>query len=242
LWSEPLARGWNELLRAVRQQFALSPRLKELGVCTVAKLTGAHYEFIHHAPEYVKAGGSAEALVKLDAPDAAAVDPVFSADEQLVIRYAIAMTREVAVPESLFAEIRARFNETEIVELTATIGTYNLVARFLVALQRRARTLMQHPATMSRILHRSLRVTLPTAVAAEGVTITDRDGRRYIDASGGAAVSCLGTRTPTCWRRCTRRSTRSPMRTPASSRPMSPKSSPMSWSPMRRPESATSIW
>jgi len=134
LWSEPLARGWNELLRAVRQQFALSPRLKELGVCTVAKLTGAHYEFIHHAPEYVKAGGSAEALVKLDAPDAAAVDPVFSADEQLVIRYAIAMTREVAVPESLFAEIRARFNETEIVELTATIGTYNLVARFLVAL------------------------------------------------------------------------------------------------------------
>ena len=51
---------------------------------------------------------------------------------------------------------------------------------------------MQHPATMSRILHRSLRVTLPTAVAAEGVTITDRDGRRYIDASGGAAVSCLG--------------------------------------------------
>ena len=134
LWSEPLARGWNELPRAVRQQFALSPRLKELGVCTVAKLTGAHYEFIHHAPEYVKAGGSAEALVKLDAPDAAAVDPVFSADEQLVIRYAIAMTREVAVPESLFAEIRARFNETEIVELTATIGTYNLVARFLVAL------------------------------------------------------------------------------------------------------------
>src|SRR4029453_9347569 len=47
LWSEPLARGWNGLLRAVRQEFAFSPRLKELGVCTVAKLTGAHYEFIH---------------------------------------------------------------------------------------------------------------------------------------------------------------------------------------------------
>ena len=57
LWSEPLARGWNEMLRAVRQEFAVSPRLKELSVCTVAKLTGAAYEFAHHAPEYVKAGG-----------------------------------------------------------------------------------------------------------------------------------------------------------------------------------------
>ena len=45
---------------------------------------------------------------------------------------------------------------------------------------------------MSHILHRTLRHTLPTAVAAGGVTITDREGRRYIDASGGAAVSCLG--------------------------------------------------
>ena len=47
---------------------------------------------------------------------------------------------------------------------------------------------------MSRIIHRSLRGTLPEAVSGKGVTITDREGRRYIDASGGAAVSCLGQR------------------------------------------------
>jgi adenosylmethionine-8-amino-7-oxononanoate aminotransferase len=45
---------------------------------------------------------------------------------------------------------------------------------------------------MTRILHRSLRTPLPTAVSASGICITDREGRRYIDASGGAAVSCLG--------------------------------------------------
>ncbi len=45
---------------------------------------------------------------------------------------------------------------------------------------------------MSRIIHRTLRGTLPFAVSGRGVTITDRDGREYIDASGGAAVSCLG--------------------------------------------------
>lgn len=49
---------------------------------------------------------------------------------------------------------------------------------------------------MTRILHRVLHQAsghgLPHAVAAEGIEIVDRDGRRYMDASGGAAVSCLG--------------------------------------------------
>ncbi|HEY0855773.1 MAG TPA: aspartate aminotransferase family protein [Albitalea sp.] len=45
---------------------------------------------------------------------------------------------------------------------------------------------------MTHILHRSLRHSLPVAVAAEGVELIDAQGRRYIDASGGAAVSCLG--------------------------------------------------
>ncbi len=45
---------------------------------------------------------------------------------------------------------------------------------------------------MTKIIHRSLRGTLPFAVEAKGVYITDREGKRYIDASGGAAVSCLG--------------------------------------------------
>jgi len=45
---------------------------------------------------------------------------------------------------------------------------------------------------MTHLLHRSTRGTLPTAAHAEGIRITDTEGRSYIDASGGAAVSCLG--------------------------------------------------
>ncbi len=30
------------------------------------------------------------------------------------------------------------------------------------------------------------------AIAGEGVYLIDSDGKRYLDASGGAAVSCLG--------------------------------------------------
>ena len=34
----------------------------------------------------------------------------------------------------LFAQTKARFETTELVEITAAIATYNMVARFLVAL------------------------------------------------------------------------------------------------------------
>lgn len=45
---------------------------------------------------------------------------------------------------------------------------------------------------MSQIIHRSLRSTPPVAVSAQGAYITDAAGKRYLDACGGAAVSCLG--------------------------------------------------
>jgi adenosylmethionine-8-amino-7-oxononanoate aminotransferase len=45
---------------------------------------------------------------------------------------------------------------------------------------------------MSKIIHRSLAGTPPVAVGAERIEVIDAQGRRYIDASGGAAVSCLG--------------------------------------------------
>ena len=45
---------------------------------------------------------------------------------------------------------------------------------------------------MTHILHRSPNALTPVAVSASGVEIVDSEGRRYLDASGGAAVSCLG--------------------------------------------------
>ena len=41
LWSEPLARGWNVYLKNVRTGLGASRKLCELGICTVALLTGA---------------------------------------------------------------------------------------------------------------------------------------------------------------------------------------------------------
>ncbi|MFJ3261220.1 aspartate aminotransferase family protein [Pseudomonas sp. NPDC086581] len=45
---------------------------------------------------------------------------------------------------------------------------------------------------MSHVLHRSLIQSYPMAVRGDGAYLIDSEGRRYLDASGGAAVSCLG--------------------------------------------------
>jgi adenosylmethionine-8-amino-7-oxononanoate aminotransferase len=44
----------------------------------------------------------------------------------------------------------------------------------------------------THIVHRSLRAMPPVAVGGEGIWLIDAAGKRYLDASGGAAVSCLG--------------------------------------------------
>ncbi|MGK3122687.1 aspartate aminotransferase family protein [Candidatus Pantoea formicae] len=45
---------------------------------------------------------------------------------------------------------------------------------------------------MSHIIHRSLRSTPAVAARAQGAYIYDAQGKQYLDACGGAAVSCLG--------------------------------------------------
>ena len=44
----------------------------------------------------------------------------------------------------------------------------------------------------TQVLHRHLHHLPPVAASAQGAWITDAQGKRYLDASGGAAVSCLG--------------------------------------------------
>ena len=139
LWSEPLARGWNGYLRAVRTELPTSRKLRELGICTVALLTGAHYEYHHHAPDFLAAGGTQAELDALNRllqadPRAPASDPALGPVEKTVIQYAAQMTLDVKVSDAVFAALQSHFDTTQIVELTGAIATYNMVARFLVAL------------------------------------------------------------------------------------------------------------
>jgi adenosylmethionine-8-amino-7-oxononanoate aminotransferase len=51
---------------------------------------------------------------------------------------------------------------------------------------------MNPSSAPTHVMHRQLRTVPPVAVSGRGVTLTDAEGKTYLDASGGAAVSCLG--------------------------------------------------
>ncbi len=139
LWSEPVARGWNVYLGAVRTGLPTSPKLRELGILTVALLTGADYEYKHHAPDFLKAGGVQAELDALNRfigsnPRAALTDKALGAMESAVIEYAVQVTLDVKVSDATFAKMKLHFDTTQIVEITTAIATYNMVARILVPL------------------------------------------------------------------------------------------------------------
>ena len=59
----------------------------------------------------------------------------FDARERAALTYADAMTRDIAVPDDVFAAVKRHFNDRQIVELTVLIGSYNMNARVLRALE-----------------------------------------------------------------------------------------------------------
>jgi 4-carboxymuconolactone decarboxylase len=131
LHSEPLADGWNTLMGAVRNRFELAAELRELAICRVAVLNDADYEWRAHAPLLQQAGFTDEQLAALRAGgDTSALSPA----QHATLAYTDAMTRDVRVPDELFAEVLGHLGERATVELTATIASYNMVSRFLVAL------------------------------------------------------------------------------------------------------------
>ena len=132
LHSPPLAEGWLGYLTAVRQRCKLPADLRELAIMRVAVLNGAPYEADQHAPIALREGVSQG---KLDALPDWQDCPLFDARERAVLAYTDAMTRQVQVSDEVFAFVAAHFEPRRLVELTATVAAYNMVSRFLEALQ-----------------------------------------------------------------------------------------------------------
>ena len=68
----------------------------------------------------------------------------FDATQRAVLAYCDAMTRSVHVPDAVFAAVRGVLGNRHLVELTATVGAYNMVSRFLEAMRIDARDELAH--------------------------------------------------------------------------------------------------
>ncbi|MBX3621135.1 MAG: carboxymuconolactone decarboxylase family protein [Rhizobacter sp.] len=135
LHSTPFATGWGLMMGRVRGELALSPRLRELAMLGVAVLNRAEYEFHHHRQPFLDAGGTAEQLAALRALPAIDAE-CFDATERAALQLTVEMTRHVTVSDLSFVVARrALGSDTHLVELIGVIAAYNMVSRFLVALE-----------------------------------------------------------------------------------------------------------
>jgi len=132
LQSPAVARGWLNHLTGIRHQSSLPGDIREMVIMRVAMLNRAPYEADQHAPIALKEGMT---QAQLDCLSEWQQSDLFRPIERAVLAYTDAMTLDVQVSDATFAEVRHYFSERGMVELTATIATYNMVSRFLEALQ-----------------------------------------------------------------------------------------------------------
>lgn len=131
LHSVPLTEGWLGFLTAIRQKCSLSGALRELVIMRVALLNGAQYEADQHAPIALREGLTQE---QLDALPAWKQSACFTDTQWAVLALTDTMTRNVQVPPAILDDVRRRLDNREVVELVATIASYNMVSRFIEAL------------------------------------------------------------------------------------------------------------
>jgi 4-carboxymuconolactone decarboxylase len=132
--SPPIAHGWEQMLSAVRNRNSIPADLRELVILRVAVLNRAPYEFDAHVPHALAAGLSAEA-VEASRSLPLSVNAPFTQAQFVALRLTDAMTRDIDVPEALYAEVRQHFDVQGQLDLVATVAAYNMVSRLLVALQ-----------------------------------------------------------------------------------------------------------
>jgi 4-carboxymuconolactone decarboxylase len=133
LHSPALANAWFELNSAVRFRTEVGGQERELAVMRVAILNGVDYIVQAHATVYALEEGltpaQVNALATWDSSD------LFSRKQRALLAYVDAMTRDIEVPDGVFAELRAHYGERQTVELTMLIGAYNMHTRVLQALK-----------------------------------------------------------------------------------------------------------
>jgi 4-carboxymuconolactone decarboxylase len=132
LHSPALAGAWFDLNQAVRYGTEIDGQCRELAVIRVAILNNVEYVIRAHGPAYALKEGLTPAQV--DALGAWEASSLFTEKQRALLAYVDAMTRDIDVPDAIFAEVRKYFSERQAVELTMLISAYNMLTRFLKAL------------------------------------------------------------------------------------------------------------
>lgn len=130
LHSAELAEKWQALGAHLRYGTSLPPRLSEIAICATARLCQSPFEWYAHRREALKVGVEADIL---DAILAQTEPPFKNASEQRVYAYACELCRHRSVSDRVYAATLEQLGTLAVVELTALVGYYTMVAMTLNA-------------------------------------------------------------------------------------------------------------
>jgi 4-carboxymuconolactone decarboxylase len=128
LHNPELADKWQALGGLLRYGTSLPPRLSELAILVTGRACNSPFEWYAHRIEGEKAGIEApilEALLAQREP------PGMSELDAVVWRYAVELNRDKSVSDATYAAALARLGTRAVVELTALVGYYTMVAMTL---------------------------------------------------------------------------------------------------------------
>jgi alkylhydroperoxidase family enzyme len=126
-----LLRRFLGLANELRNGTQLDPKLRELALMTVGRLTNAEAEFTHHWNISLKVGVKREQLEHLADFE---TSPLFNDEERAVMRYASAATTNIKVTDATFNALRGFLDNRRITELVMNVAFYNAVVRVLIPL------------------------------------------------------------------------------------------------------------
>jgi|SRR5256885_5457429 len=130
LHNAELAERWSALGELLRYSTTLPPRLSELAILVTGRACQSPFEWYAHRLEAQKVGIEPqviEALLAQEHPQG------LSPDDDIVVRYAGELNRHNSVSDATYAQALERLGERTVVELTALVGYYTMVAMTLNA-------------------------------------------------------------------------------------------------------------
>ena len=130
LYNPALADCWQALGAQLRYQTQLPPELSELAILVTARHCRSPFEWDAHRPEAERAGLPQPII---EAVLAQTTPPGMTERQSAVYHYALELNRLTSVVDATYAAALALFGARVLVELTALVGYYTLVAMTLNA-------------------------------------------------------------------------------------------------------------
>lgn len=130
LHNPELAERWSALGELLRYRTTLSPRQSELAILVTGRACQSPFEWYAHRLEGEKAGIEPhviEALLAQREPEG------LPEGDALIVRFASELNRFNSVSDATYAAALERFGTRTVVELTALVGYYTMVAMTLNA-------------------------------------------------------------------------------------------------------------